>query len=176
MATANAPVARLSAAAAMVVAVALALMTPSGPWQPASVILGWAAVVAVAVGTVSGSGTWVATAAILTLVRFGVGGLADQRTPSLALSAFLLVILVEAAAVSFEARLQGMDVVTVLARTVTPALVAAGMVAVLEDSVLGPGWQGASAQLLGLMVAMGAVWALLAIQHRRPEEGQGRRA
>lgn len=150
--------ARLVGAAAVVAAAGLAILTPVGPWQPLSVLLGSLAVAAVAIGVVTGRPGWLAGAVVLFLARVGVHGLADDLTPGLAATAFGLVLMVELAGVSLELRVIPRRIVLAVARSVIVAAGAAvGVEAVLLSGLVGDGtgnqlWGLAAAGLVGLMV------------------------
>lgn len=155
MASSPAPVTGLTAAAAILAAAALALATPTGPWQPASVILGWMAVLAVATGVLAGIPTAVAVATALLLLRLGVHGLAGDRTPGLVLSAVLLLAIVELASASFEARMMPLLMRWVLLRL---AVLAAFTVGVVGLTAPAAGSTSGPTQLVALVSAfLGAV-------------------
>jgi len=150
--------ARLVGTAAIVATAGLAMFTPSGPWQPLSVLLGALAVAAVAIGVVMGRPGWLAGAVVLLLARVGVHGLADDLTPGLAATAFGLVLLVELAVLSLEVRVIPRQVSLAVVRSVILAVGAAvGVEVVLLSGLVGDGdgnqlWGLAAAGLVGLMV------------------------
>ena len=154
------PTSYLTAAGSLAVAVTAATFTVDGPWEPISMMLGWLVPMLLAIGLVLGRPGGVAAAAATYVVRIGVHGIAGDRTPGLAVSALLLVAMIELAAVSWDSRRMPIPLDGALARTVLLAAgagLAVGLVAVGEPRALG---SGAAPAVIGLMGAM-AVTAIL---------------
>lgn len=158
---------RVTAASALGLAVLQASLSVSGPWQPASVILGWTAVVTLGVGLAMGLTGGVAAAAFLEVVRIGIQGISGDATPGLVVSAALLVAMVETASASLEARRMPTDLAIALAQAVLGASAAGAAVAVsilVVDvaAVSSTGWRVA-----GLAGAVAIAMVVLGVQRRR---------
>lgn len=167
MAAAPAQSARLTAVMAVTVAVVLALLAPTGPWQPASMILGWGAVVAVALAVAVGMPGLLATGAVLMVVRTGIHGLAGDRVPGLVFSAVLLLVMFELALISFEARVIPVHLPSAMGRVGALAVVAGVVVASVSSLAvagLDPGPGGSLVALAAALAAGLAVFWLI----RRP--------
>lgn len=164
--------ARLTAGAAVAVTVIDAVVAPAGPWEPASVILGWAAVVAVAVGVTAGVAGGVVTAAVLQVVRLGVAGAAGASLLHVVGSIALVVAAIELASRSFEARLLPTELGVALVAPVVAAA-AAGAGAALVVGFLAPGGPASPGwRVAGVAAACGVVVVTLGVQRRRPPAGQ----
>lgn len=166
MATPLSPSARLTATAAAVLAVALATFTPAGPWQPASVLLGWVAVVAVVLSLASGYTWGLGAGVVLLVVRTGIHGLAGDPTPGLAIATALILAVSEFGSASFEARTTPLDLATVVARTVVVASGGAVMVAIVDYAIQGPTVRGTGVHLAALGTAF-ALASLVLWLHQR---------
>lgn len=159
----------LSAFMAVGAAIVLALATPSGPWQPASVILGWAAVALVAVSLLAGY-TWALAAGCATfLVRTGIHGLAGEGLAELALSTALLLMVVEFGATSLEGRLMPIHWPSMVARSLLVGATGGGVVVVVAAVVGGSGFGGGGATVAGLAAAVLAAVVIVALS--RPLRG-----
>lgn len=158
---------RLMAAAAAAVAVMQALLSVTGPWQPASIILGWLAVVFVGVTLLTGYAGGLAIAAGVSVVRVGVEAVSGEVAGGPVLAAVLLAALIELTSASLEARRTPLEPRAVLARTVVVAAVtgiAVGLL-VLGAGVTrpsGPGWN-----LVGVAAAVVVTGTILSVQRRR---------
>lgn len=140
------------AAVAMAAAVVLAAATPPGPWQPLSVLAGWLGVVLLAGGLVIGLPAACATAVVLMLGRLAVQGLAGDPTPGPAVSAGLIVAMIEATAMSVEASDTPYRLVWGLLRVLSLAVGAAATVTMVQ--VTGLTDPGAAGPVLGLAAAL----------------------
>lgn len=141
----------------MVAASVMAALTPTGPWQPLSVILGWLAVALIVVGVVGGFPSWLAAGVAVLVVRTGVHGLAGDPAPGLALAALLLTLMLELAALSMELRLIPVRAWLGIVRAAVVALVAAlgvaGVMALMEHVAGGNHLAAlAAAGVVGLLV------------------------
>lgn len=96
--------ARLSGAAAVAVTTAMAFLTPSGPWQPPSVILAGVAVTGVAITVLSGNPSGLAAAVVAWLARAGIHGHAEMGLVALVGSAAALVAVIELVELSTVSR------------------------------------------------------------------------
>lgn len=114
---------------------------------------------------------WVAGAAALLVVRAGIHGLAGDPSPALPVTAFLLVLVVELAALSLEARMIPLRALPAAVKAVALASVAALLVAAAQGSgLVGPGesahvWALAAAGVVGL--------AVTALTRQYPDRGGG---
>ena len=88
----------LTAGGAVAIGMVAAFFVPEGPWEPISAILGWTVPLLVAVGLTWGRPAAVVAAAAVFVVRIGVHGIAGDRSPGLAVSAVMLVAMIELAA------------------------------------------------------------------------------
>lgn len=175
MAAPTPPGARLTAALAVVVAVILAVVTPTGPWQPASVILGWSTVVLVGLGVAVGLAGPLAAGAVLTVVRVGVHGLAGDRVPGLVITSILLVVMVELALTSFETRVIPIHLPTAMGRLAVIAVVAGLVVVAVSGLAVDGGAAGAGGSLVALAAALavGVVVYWLTRRASREDESHG---
>lgn len=123
---------RLTGLCALLAAVGLALFEPGGPWQPLSVLLGWAVVLAVVVSLLTARATGLAVGASLTCVRLGIHGVAGNRTPGLVASAFLLILAVEMGADSIESRRVPIGAAGALLRSTMIAAAGGGLAGLLS--------------------------------------------
>lgn len=164
MATPYAPAARLSAVAAVALGLGLAWHVPTGPWQPASLILGGLALVVLVLGLVTGSVGAVAGATVVFLIRVGIHGLAGDRGPGLVMTTVLILAMIELADHSFSARTGAVDlrstmwwgVATVVFGAVTMAVTAPGPVG---ERLVGP-WLS----LAGVGAAVAAASVVLVVR------------
>lgn len=170
MATSGTPGPGLSAFMAAGAAIVLALATPNGPWQPASVIFGWVAVALVAVSLLTGY-TWALAAGCATfLVRTGIHGLAGEGLADLALSAALLLAVTEFGATSLEGRLMPTHWPSTAARSLLVGVGGGGVVVVVGALVGGSGFEGTGATVAGL--AAGVLVAVAIVGLSRPLQGR----
>lgn len=166
MATAFPSSASLTAAAALGVAAVLAFYTPSGPWQPVSVILGWSAVVLVAVSLLTGYTWGLAAGAVVLVARTGIGGLAGDQRPGLAVATALILAMIELGGASLEARRIPLDASTVAVRTVAVAGGGGLMVGLASRLIAGATVRGPGGHLVGLAAAFLAGSAIVWLQSR----------
>lgn len=166
MASSGTPGPGLSAFVAIGAALVLALATPTGPWQPASVILGWVAVVLVGVSLLTGY-TWAMAAGCATfLVRTGIHGQAGAGLADLVLSTVLLLALVELGSASLEGRLIPMHWPAVASRSLLVGMGGGGVVAVVATVMGGVGFGGVGARVAGLAFALLAALLTVGLSRR----------
>lgn len=152
----------MTAGVAAGAAAGLAALPVSGPWQPASVILGWTAAILAVFSLVTGYTGWMGLACVLFVVRTAMHGLAGAGPADLVGSTVLLLVLVETGAASFEARHIPIHWPADMARTLLVAAGGAGIVMVAAGLVGGAFLAGPAALTGGLaaalVVGMLAVW------------------
>jgi hypothetical protein len=128
----------------------------------------------VAVSVVRGRPGAMAVAAAVFVARVGVHGIAGDRFPGLAVWAFLLVAIVELAAVSFEARQMPLVVDAALARAIFLAAGAGVVVGVLAPGA-GLSLVTGTVQVLSGLGAAAAVATILVRLARSPAFAAGKR-
>jgi hypothetical protein len=157
---------RLIGAAATVPLVILAAITPAGIWEPLAVTLGWVAAACLAVGVIVGTPWGIGLGVTLAVVRTGVLGQAGDRSPGLVVSATLIVLALELASVSMEARTVPIDL--------GPSLIRAGMAATGAGLIVwiagwllrGPTPAGPGLLLIGLTAAFASAGLVLRFARR----------
>jgi hypothetical protein len=157
---------RLIGAAAIAPLVILAAITPVGIWEPLAVALGWGATACLAVGVIVGTPWGMGLGIALAVVRTGVMGQAGDRSPGLIVSTMLIVLALELASVSLEARTVPIDL--------GPSLVRAGMTATGAGLVVWvAGWllqtptpAGPGLLLIGLAAAFASAGLVLHFARR----------
>jgi hypothetical protein len=167
VATSRPPGPPLTAAVAIGMAVGLALLPVSGPWQPASVMLGWTAVVLVGVSLLSGHTSGLGAGGAVLLVRTGVHGLAGAGVIDLVVSSALLLALLETGAASLEGRTVPIHWPAAMVRGVTVG-VGGGAVVLIFAALIGEAHlSGVGAQIGGLATALlAALWMVWLHQAR----------
>lgn len=157
---------RLIGAAAIAPLVILAVITPAGIWEPLAVTLGWVAAVCLAVGVIVGTPWGIGLGVTLAVVRTGVLGQAGDRSPGLVVSTILIVLALELASLSMEARTIPIDL--------GPSLIRAGMAATGAGLVVWlAGWllqtpvpAGPGLLLIGLAAALASAGVVLGLARR----------
>lgn len=147
--------ARLTALAALMVAVALALLNPSGPFQPFTVILGWLAVVVLALALLAGFPRVVALAAFLEVIRAALSGVAGDQPLSAGMWALLVYSMIDLASSSFAERRHALGWRTVVLRATGGGAVAYGVVWLAGAGVGSGSLTGDVWALVGLVAAFG---------------------
>lgn len=153
MAKTLAPGAGLTAAAAVSLSAVLASYTPSGPWQPVSVILGWSAVVLLAASLLTGYPWGLAAAAVVLVARTGIHGLAGGAGLSLTITAALILAVIEFGGASLEGRSVPGDLAAVAVRTVAIAAGGGLGVGLMSGAIAGAAPRGIGVHLVGLAAA-----------------------
>lgn len=165
MATAPATTARLSGVAAVVTAVAAALVTPAGPWQPLSVILGWVVVLGVVATVIWGPPSGLGVAVVAWLARVGVHGQADTGTAMLVGSTAALILMVELTSLSTSSRTRSVSVTDHLARMSLLGLGGAGGTAFFAYAIE---VDRPFPHLIGLVAALTVAALILHLSRPRP--------
>lgn len=166
MATTPATRPRLIGAAAIAPLLVLAVITPAGLWEPLALTLGWVAAACLAMGVIVGTPWGMGLGVALAVVRTGVLGQAGDRSPGLVVSAMLIVLALELASLSMEARMIPVDL--------GPSLVRAGMAATGAGLVVWvAGWllqaptpAGPGLLLIGLTAAFASAGLVLRFARR----------
>ena len=167
MAPPSAPLARVTGVAAVAATVVSAILSVEGPWQPASVILGWAAVGAMAAGVGFGMVGGVAGAVVIHVVRLGIHAAAGGSTVETVVAILLLVGTVEAASTSFEGRRSVLEPWGAVGRIVLAALGAAVAAALILPAVGRPAIQSVEWRVAAVAGAAVIVLLMTGSQRRR---------
>lgn len=151
--------ARVTAAASVAGAVVLALMVPQAPGTESAVLVGWVAVIALTSGLLLGTRTAVTVAAVafvirIAMVSLAIGGVVMPIWAHVA----LLVLTLELAVASIEARSTVTRILPTLGQLLTSVTVATTVALVMEPAVYG----SAPGGLVLRVVAVGAVVILVA--------------
>lgn len=166
MATTPATRSGLIGFAAVAVLAVPAAVTPDGPWQPVAVAMGWVATAVLAAGVVFGRPAVIALAVALGVLRTGVLGLAGDRSPGLAVSAFLLVLSLELASLSLEMRTLPVDQVSALARALAVAAVTGVVTGIAGWILAAPNFAGPGLLVVGLAAALATTGLVLGAARR----------
>lgn len=154
--------ARLAALLSVLLAVGLNLWsTPAGTSGLVSLI-GWVTVGLLIVGLVIGHRGAVAAVAVGFTMRLGlVGAMGGPIAPELWVQALVLVLTIEAAAISFTLRVRPVDPLVVMLRGLTTALGAAVAVQILGQLVAGTETGGLLVRVAGIAaLVLAAGWVI----------------
>jgi hypothetical protein len=150
--------ARLTALAAVLVAMALAVAQPVPRVAGIGLLLGWAGTVFLAVGLVMGYRGGVVVAAMAFVLRAAVlGALGVELSPPLWAQTLLIVLMVELAGVSFAERHRPGDLWLQLGRGVAVALGAAAVVETLAVFLETASATGILVRVAGIAAAVIAI-------------------
>jgi hypothetical protein len=164
MAPPSATLARLTGAGAVAATVVSAILSAEGPWEPASVILGWTAVGAMAAGVGFGMVGGVASAVVIQVVRLGIEAVAGGSAVETVLSTLLLVGAVEAASTSFEGRRMVLEPWGAMGRIALAALGAAVAAALVLMAVGRPPTQSVEWRVAAVAGAAAIVLLVMGAQ------------
>lgn len=153
--------ARLAALISVALATTLILVT-SNPGDGLIALLGWIAVALLAAGLMLGHRGGLTALSVGFVVRLGLIAAMDAPSihPDLWTQVLLLTLALEAGSVSYTLRMRPADPVSVMVRGVGTALIASGLVRVMELLVAGAETSGVLVRVAGvaaLVVAAGWV-------------------
>lgn len=166
MATSPRAIARLTAVGALAATTLSAFLVVTGPWQPASVVLGAVAIVVMGYAVFAGSTGAVGLVVGIEVVRLGIQAISGDPRPGAVVAVMLLVLMVELAGLSFDARTMPTELARSLAR-IGLLVVAAGLgTALVLWSVRLPDLVGVAVPVVGITTATVLIAVLLGL-HRR---------
>jgi hypothetical protein len=155
--------ARLSAAAASILAMALVLSVPIAKGAGLGALVGGIGVLLLVAGLFYGLSASVAAAAVAFVLQLAIiSALPVALSPPLWAQALLIVLIVEFATASFTARLRQVDPIVMVIRAVGTAAIVSGVVQVLAIIMEGADVGGVLVRAVGvaaLIVAGG--WVIL---------------
>lgn len=164
--------ARLSAAVAALLAVALVLSMPSAKGSGLGALMGWIGVLFLVTGLLWGLSASVTAAAVAFVLQLAiVSALPVALPPPLWAQALLIVLIVEFATASFAARNRPVDPILVVVRAVGTAIVVSGVVQVMALLLEGSTANGVLVRAVGLaalIIASG--WVTLTWRRSGPSD------
>lgn len=147
--------ARLTGAGSVVVAMGLAVLVPNVQGAGVSAVAGWLAVAVLALGVGIGERTAVVIAGVTFIVRVAMlATLAGPVFPPPWVQVLMLVLSLELAAASLEARVRSRPAFVVLGRAGVSGLSAMVVALIMEGAVYGT-------NVTGILLRIGAVAALV---------------
>lgn len=153
--------ARLSAAAACVLALALVLAVPTDRGAGLGALVGGIGVLLLVAGLLYGFEASITAATVAFVAQLGIiSALPVNLSPPLWAHALLIVLIVEFATASFTARTRHVDPILVVVRAVGTAVAVSGMVQVMSLLIEGAEMGGVAVRAVGvaaLIVASGWV-------------------
>lgn len=128
----------MTALGSLLVAMALAILTPSVEGAGLPSLIGWVAVAVLSLGVVAGESTAVLAAAVIFVVKLTMtSALSGPLVPPVWIQALLIVLTVELAVFSLERRTRPRLNLIAFARMAFSALTALSVALVLEAAVYG---------------------------------------
>lgn len=164
--------ARLTAGAAVILALALVASVPTAKGSGLGALVGGVGVLVLTVGLLYGLTASVTAAAVAFMLQLGIiSALPVALAPPLWAQALLIVLIVEFASASLAARSRQIDPIRVVVRAMGTAVVVSGVVQVLSLLLEGPQLGGVLVRVVGVaaLVLVGG-WVALSWGKASPSE------